>query len=114
MGERAHHGQRSARHHLELEYPCRLVRGGWSLGCRAQRCRRVPASVKDTFCLVVRLSGYFTLIFAVYTILGMVLGPVDMGFKPFMVLAAYGALGLGLMKMAQVVGDIAYGPEAPA
>lgn len=74
---------------------------------------QIIVSSKDIFCLVVRISGYFTLIFAVYSILGMVLGPVDLGFKPFMVSAAYGALGVGLMKMAPVVGDIAYGPEVP-
>ncbi len=72
----------------------------------------ITVDSKDIFCLVVRLSGYFTLFFAAYTMLGMVLGPVDLGFKPFMVTAAYGALGFVLMKMGPVVGEIAYGNDS--
>ena len=71
-------------------------------------------SSRDIFCLVVRISGYLTLLFAAYTILGMVLGPADLGFKPFLISAAYGALGVGLMKMAPAIGDVAYGPNATA
>lgn len=45
MGEKPTRVERAARHRqrLKLEYPCRLARGGWSLGCRAQRYRRVTA-----------------------------------------------------------------------
>lgn len=69
---------------------------------------------KDIFSLVVRISGYFTAFFAVYSMVTMVLGPVDLGFKPFMMAAANGALGFAIMKMGPVIGDIAYGPDSAA
>lgn len=70
--------------------------------------------VQDIFCLIVRLSGYFTLLWAIYAILAMVLGPVDLGFKPFMVSVIYGVLGLAILKAAPVIGAFTYPGDPPA
>ena len=69
--------------------------------------------VQDIFCLVVRLSGYFVILFAAVTILGMVIGPVAFKFKAFMYMVAYAALGAAIIKLAPVVGAFAY-PDDPA
>lgn len=66
----------------------------------------------DVFCLVVRLSGYFIALFAVYTILGMVIGPASFGFKAFLYMAVTAAFGLAVIKLAPLVGAFAY-PGAP-
>ncbi|MEL6429902.1 MAG: hypothetical protein AAFZ87_18165 [Planctomycetota bacterium] len=71
-------------------------------------------TAKDVFCLVVRLSGYFIALFAVYTILGMLIGPASFGFKAFFYLAATGVFGLAVVKLAPVMGDFAYGASAEA
>ena len=69
---------------------------------------------QDLFCCIVRLSGYFTLFFAIYSIVGMVLGPVDLGFKPFMVSMIYGALGIAILKVAPIIGAFTYPSDPPA
>ena len=69
---------------------------------------------RDIFCLVVRLSGFFPLLFAAYLILTMLVGGTNVGFAPFPVVVTLGLLGVGLMKMAPAIGDVAYGPEVPA
>ncbi len=69
--------------------------------------------VQDIFCLVVRLSGYFIILFAVSTILGMVIGPAEFGFKPFLYMAVTGAFGAAIILLAPVIGAFAY-PDDPA
>lgn len=69
--------------------------------------------VQDIFCLVVRLSGYFLLLFAVGTVLGLIIGPADLGFRTFLTMAVYGGLGAVIIRMAPVIGAFAY-PDDPA
>ena len=67
---------------------------------------------KDVFSLVVRLSGYFTTFFAVYLIIGMLLGPgkVDIGafFKFIWRPGVYGVLGIVIIRAAPKIAGFAY------
>lgn len=65
----------------------------------------------DVFCLVVRLSGYFIALFAIYSILGMVIGPASFGFKAFFYMALTGAFGVVVIKLAPAIGGFAYGAQ---
>lgn len=69
--------------------------------------------VQDIFCLVVRLSGYFLVLYAITTVLGMLVGPSGFGFKPLFYMAVYGAFGAAIIRMAPVIGAFAY-PGDPA
>ncbi|MBL4770539.1 MAG: hypothetical protein JKY61_05240 [Planctomycetes bacterium] len=60
-------------------------------------------TTKDIFTLVVRLSGFFTSLMAVHTMLALILGPRDIGFRSFLVTLAYVGLGYAIMRFASVI-----------
>lgn len=62
----------------------------------------------DIFCLVVRLSGYFTVFYAAYWLIMAVLGPLPLTFGGFVLYAAYSVAGLVIMRIAPAIGAIAY------
>lgn len=64
----------------------------------------------EIFELVVRLAGFFTVLFAAYMLLTMVPGPLGLSFGGLVNVVAYAALGVGLIKGGAAVRDFAY-PE---
>ena len=68
--------------------------------------------IQDVFALVVRLSGYFTVFLATYSMLGMVLGPADLGFRVFLMTLSYAALGVAILRFAPLIGAFSY-PKSP-
>ena len=67
----------------------------------------------DIFCLIVRISGYMTVLYAGYGLVMAVIGPFDFTFGGFMLFATYAIIGLALMRIAPLIGAFAY-PEEPS
>ncbi|MDF1839419.1 MAG: hypothetical protein P1V35_16245 [Planctomycetota bacterium] len=66
------------------------------------------------FTLVVRLSGYFTMLFAGYTLLGLMFGPADFWSRGLLMALVYGGFGFAIMLLAPMITEISGADESNA
>ena len=64
------------------------------------------------FTFSVRLSGYFTVLAAMYTLITIIFGPMSMSFTGFLMIATIVIGGLALMRFAPAITSFAYGDES--
>ncbi len=64
------------------------------------------------FTLIVRLSGYFTMLFAAFNFLGLMFGPGDFWSRNLVLAVVYGGFGFAIMLLAPVIAEIS-GADTP-
>ncbi len=60
----------------------------------------------NIFTLVVRLSGYFTLLFAASILVGLIFGPQSFWSRGLLMAMVYGLFGFGIMILAPLITQI--------
>ncbi|MFT4647384.1 MAG: hypothetical protein ACI87O_000674 [Planctomycetota bacterium] len=64
------------------------------------------------FTLVVRLSGYFTIFFSVYSLLALIFGRGDFWSRGLLLSLVYGAFGYAVMLLAPMITEMAGADES--